>query len=84
MEEGTLVPPYYDSMIAKLIVHAVDRPAAVALLGDALAQFEIKGIATNIRLLRAIASHPDFVEGWFDTRWLETILLPSYGQRKDS
>ena len=84
MEEGTLVPPYYDSMIAKLIVHAVDRPAAVALLGDALAQFEIKGIATNIRLLRAIASHPDFVEGRFDTRWLETILLPSHGQQKDS
>jgi len=84
MEDGALVPPYYDSMIAKLIVHAVDRPAAVALLGDALAQFEIKGIATNIRLLRAIASHPDFVEGRFDTRWLETILLPSYGQRKDS
>ncbi len=84
IEEGSLIPPYYDSMIAKLIVHAVDRPAAVALLCDALAKFEIKGIATNIRLLRAIASHPDFVEGRFDTRWLETILLPSYGQRKDS
>ena len=53
-----------------------------ALLGDALAQFEIKGIATNIRLLRAIASHPDFVEGRFDTRWLETILLADRNSRR--
>jgi acetyl-CoA carboxylase biotin carboxylase subunit len=84
MEEGALIPPFYDSMIAKLIVHAADRLAAVALLRDALDQFQIEGVATNIRLLRAIASHPDFVEGRFDTRWLETTLLPSYGQQKEA
>jgi acetyl-CoA carboxylase, biotin carboxylase subunit len=79
---GTVVPPFYDSMIAKLIVHAADRPAAVALLRAALGQFEITGIATNITFLRAVAAHPDFAEGRFDTRWLETTFLPSYGQRK--
>jgi acetyl-CoA carboxylase, biotin carboxylase subunit len=84
MEQGAFVPPYYDSMIAKLIVHAADRPAAVALLKDALDQFQIEGVATNLGLLKAIAAHPDFVEGRFDTRWLETVLLPSFIQRRDS
>ena len=81
---GAVVPPFYDSMIAKLIVHAADRPAAVALLRDALGQFEVTGVATNIAFLRAIAAHPDFAEGKFNTRWLETTFLPSYGQRKEA
>jgi acetyl-CoA carboxylase biotin carboxylase subunit len=83
-EEGATVPPFYDSMIAKLIVHAADRGAAVALLGKALARFEVKGIATNIGLLRAIAAHPDFIDNKVDTRWLESILLPAYATRKDA
>ncbi len=81
---GTVVPPFYDSMIAKLIVHAADRPAAVALLREALGQFEVAGIATNIPFLRAVAAHPDFAAGRFDTRWLETTFLPGYGQRKEA
>jgi acetyl-CoA carboxylase biotin carboxylase subunit len=82
MEEGALIPPYYDSMIAKLIVHAVNRPAAVKRLTEALAQFEIDGVATNLKLLRAIAAHPDFIAGTFDTRWLETVLLPNYARTR--
>jgi acetyl-CoA carboxylase, biotin carboxylase subunit len=81
---GTVIPPFYDSMIAKLIVHAEDRPRAVALLRDALKQFEIGGVATNISFLRAVAAHPDFVNGEVDTRWLETRFLPSYGKRKEA
>ena len=69
MEVGASVPPFYDSMIAKLIVHAADRPSAVARLRDALEQFQISGLATNLRLLRAIVGHRDFIEGRFDTRW---------------
>ena len=84
MEVGASVPPFYDSMIAKLIVHAADRPGAVARLRDALEQFQISGLATNLRLLRAIVGHRDFIEGRFDTRWLETILLPSFVERRDS
>ena len=82
IEEGTLVPPYYDSMIAKLIVHAPDRPHAVRRLRDALDAFEIEGVATNIELLRAVAAHPDFFENRLDTRWLETVFLPHYGQQE--
>jgi acetyl-CoA carboxylase biotin carboxylase subunit len=83
MEAGASVPPYYDSMIAKLIVHAADRPRAVSRLRDALRQFQISGVATNLRLLQTIAAHPDFLAGRFDTRWLESVLLPGFIERKD-
>jgi acetyl-CoA carboxylase biotin carboxylase subunit len=83
VEEGASIPPFYDSMIAKLIVHGADRPAAVALLRDALQIFEIGGIATNLALLRSIVAHADFVENRVDTRWLETVLLPAHASRKD-
>lgn len=75
MFQGAFVPPYYDSMIAKLIVHAADRPRAVARLGEALAAFEIEGVATNIPLLREIVAHADFVANRLDTRWLENVFL---------
>ena len=81
MEEGAIVPPYYDSMIAKLIVHADDRPKAVARLRTALEAFEVEGIATNIGLLREVTAHPDFISNRIDTRWLETCFLPHYGQQ---
>ncbi len=81
MESGTLVPPYYDSMIAKLIVHAASRPAAVALLQEALDRFVVEGIATNIGLLRFIAAHADFRANRLNTRWLESVLLPAYRAR---
>ena len=81
-EAGYFVPPYYDSMIAKLVVHADDRPRAVKRLGDALEAFEIEGVATNLGLLRAMTSHHDFIANRIDTRWLETVFLPSYGQQE--
>jgi acetyl-CoA carboxylase biotin carboxylase subunit len=83
MEEGADVPPFYDSMIAKLIVHAHDRSAAVERLRAALESFVVEGISTNIPFLRAIAAHPDFLDNRVDTRWLESVFLPQYGQRKD-
>jgi acetyl-CoA carboxylase, biotin carboxylase subunit len=83
MEEGADVPPFYDSMIAKLIVHAHDRSAAVERLRAALESFVVEGISTNIPFLRAIAAHPDFLDNRVDTRWIESVFLPQYGQRKD-
>ena len=82
MREGTLVPPYYDSMIGKLIVHAEDRPQAVGRLRTALGQFAIEGIATNLPLLRAIVAHPDYAANRITTRWLEQTLLPAYANAK--
>jgi len=83
MFEGALVPPYYDSMIAKLIVHAPDRPRAVARLREALAAFEIEGVATNLPLLREVTAHPDLLDNQLDTRWLENVFLPHYGQPRE-
>ncbi len=78
MASGATVPPFYDSMIAKLIVHAEDREAAIDRLAAALADFHVEGIATNIPLLRAIVAHPDFRANNINTRWLETVLLPAF------
>ena len=78
MHQGAFVPPYYDSMIAKLIVHGADRAQAVSRLQAALDAFSIEGIATNVPLLRHIAAHADYAENRISTRWLEQVLLPSY------
>lgn len=79
--EGAVVPPYYDSMIAKLIVHAETRAAAVERLTQALDAFEIAGIATNLSLLRDVVRHADFIANRTDTRWLERVLLPARRHR---
>ena len=78
--DGYLVPPYYDSMIAKLIVTADSRPEAVERLQGALGNFEIDGLTTNIPLLRYIAAQGDFAANKFHTRWLEQDVLPAFQQ----
>ena len=75
---GYLVPPYYDSMIAKLLVHAPDRASAVEAMRVALDAFEIEGIETNIDFHRFVMRHADYAAGKVNTRWLETTLLPAY------
>ena len=76
--DGYLVPPYYDSMIGKLIVTAADREACVDRLADALDDFDIEGLTSNLPLLRAIVGHDDFIANRFHTRWLEQTLLPAF------
>jgi acetyl-CoA carboxylase biotin carboxylase subunit len=76
--EGSLVPPFYDSMIAKLIVRGNTRDEAINRLLGALSGFVVEGIATNIPLLKAIVSHDDFRRNVVSTRWLETTLLPTF------
>jgi acetyl-CoA carboxylase biotin carboxylase subunit len=76
--EGDLVSPYYDSLIGKLIVRGKDRLSAIKRMGEALQNFEVGGIATNIPLQRKILAHPDFAANTFNTRWLEMTLLPQF------
>jgi 3-methylcrotonyl-CoA carboxylase alpha subunit len=64
---GDAISPYYDPMIAKLVVHGADRPTALAALGDALAKTEIAGSITNLAFLSALAGDPDFESGDVDT-----------------
>jgi acetyl-CoA carboxylase biotin carboxylase subunit len=83
MSPGALVPSYYDSMIAKLIVHGPDRASALMRLRDALDDFVVEGVATNIPFLRGIAAHQDFIDNRLDTRWLESVVLPHFGHRRE-
>jgi acetyl-CoA carboxylase biotin carboxylase subunit len=68
---GADVPPYYDSMIAKLIVHAENRSAALARMNRALAELIIEGVKTNQQTQRRIIAHNVFRSGAFDTSFCE-------------
>ena len=69
-----VVPPYYDSLIAKLIVHGVDRAEAIAKMERALGQFVVQGIETSISLHQAIFADAGFRDGEFDTKFMERFL----------
>jgi acetyl-CoA carboxylase biotin carboxylase subunit len=71
---GATVPPYYDSLIAKLIVHDHSREAAIARLRRALREYVIVGLSTNIPLLQAIVDDPAFVSGDYHINWLAGLL----------
>ncbi len=69
-----VVPPYYDSLIAKLIVHGKDRTEAIARMERALSQFVVQGIETSIPLHQEIFADEDFRDGNFDTKFMERFL----------
>ena len=68
------VPPYYDSLIAKLIVHGKDRAEAMARMQRALEMFVVEGIHTTIPLHQKIFADPEFREGRFDTKFMERFF----------
>jgi acetyl-CoA carboxylase, biotin carboxylase subunit len=68
---GDSIPPFYDSMIAKLLVHAPDRDEAIRRMRRCLEEFEIGPIKTTIPILQRIFSHADFVSGNIDTGFIE-------------
>ncbi len=68
--EGGEIPMYYDSMIAKLIVHGTDRDDAIAKMRAALNGFAIRGINSNIPFQAALLAHPKFVAGQFNTGFI--------------
>jgi propionyl-CoA carboxylase alpha chain len=68
--EGGEIPMYYDSMIAKLIVHGTDRNDAIAKMRAALNGFVIRGISSNIPFQAALLAHPKFVTGQFNTGFI--------------
>ena len=72
--QGARVPPFYDSLIAKLIVHGADRDAAIARLGRALDEFVVEGVSTNLGLQRRIIRADDFISNRIDVVWLERWL----------
>jgi acetyl-CoA carboxylase biotin carboxylase subunit len=71
---GARVPPYYDSLLGKIIAHGPDRPTALARLREAVAGAHIGGVATNIPLHAEILADPAFAAGGVDTAWLGRFL----------
>ncbi|MGE0711665.1 MAG: acetyl/propionyl/methylcrotonyl-CoA carboxylase subunit alpha [Planctomycetota bacterium] len=78
--EGYTVPPYYDSLIAKLLVHAPDRAACIARLERALEELQLEGVATTAALFRRLLRDPDLRRGEYDTNFLGRWLARE-GQR---
>jgi len=70
VQDGGEIPMYYDSMIAKLIVHGKDRAHAIAMMREALNAFVIRGISSNIPFQAALLAHPKFVAGDFNTGFI--------------
>ncbi len=68
---GYTVPPYYDSLLGKLIVHAENRPAALAKARRALSEFLVEGITTNCGFIEELLSCDGFVDGGYSTRFIE-------------
>ncbi len=68
---GYTVPPYYDSLLAKVIVHGNTREEALARMRQALDSFIIEGVTTTIPFLARVMRHSDFIEGKIDTKFLE-------------
>jgi len=78
IHDGYRVPAYYDSLIAKLIVHAPTRAQAIELMRKALAETRIEGIATNLPLHMKIFNDPDFIRGAVDIHHLEKRLKEGF------
>ncbi|MPZ46317.1 MAG: acetyl-CoA carboxylase biotin carboxylase subunit [Betaproteobacteria bacterium] len=81
---GYFVPPFYDSMIGKLIVHGRDREDAVSRMSSALAAFKVDGVPTTIPFHQAVLAHPDFAQGRVTTRWVEDKFMTSSAARRIS
>ncbi|MCZ8254804.1 MAG: 3-methylcrotonyl-CoA carboxylase, partial [Polaromonas sp.] len=71
VREGDAISPYYDSMVAKLIVHGATREEALARLDDALAQTRIVGLSTNVQFLRYVVRSPSFAKANLDTALIQ-------------
>lgn len=83
--QGWEIPPFYDSLIAKICSLAKDRTTAIERMWRALCEYEIWGVKTTIPLLKKIMFHPDFVAGRFDTDFIDRHLedLLNYVEEED-
>ena len=83
---GSRVPPYYDSLMAKIIAHAPDRPATLALMRAAIGNTRISGVCTNLEFHRAVLADANFVAGGVDTGFVARLLAreaPNSGRMTD-
>ncbi|PTQ54432.1 MAG: Methylcrotonyl-CoA carboxylase biotin-containing subunit [Hydrogenibacillus schlegelii] len=77
IEAGTKVTPFYDPLLAKIVVHGATRSEALGRLAAALTETSVEGVKTNLPLLRAIVAARAFVEGRYDTGLIEALKRPA-------
>jgi acetyl-CoA carboxylase biotin carboxylase subunit len=70
---GYVVPPYYDSLVAKLVAVAQEREEAIRKMSRALEEFVIEGIKTTIPFHQKLMNDPEFIKGNYNTKFLETF-----------
>ncbi|MPM64214.1 hypothetical protein SDC9_111100 [bioreactor metagenome] len=73
---GSIVTPYFDSMIAKIIVHGKDRNDVINKTLQALNNFSIIGPKTTVPFCRTVLQHPDFINASYTTRWVDQVFNP--------
>ncbi len=81
---GYFVPPFYDSLLAKLVIKGGSRHEAVDRMKEALAKFVVSGIHTTIPFYQFMLKHPDYLSGKLNTRWVEDVLLKEYARPCES
>jgi acetyl-CoA carboxylase biotin carboxylase subunit len=74
VQAGDEIPPYYDSLVAKLIASGRDRAEALERLHSALRRFTVDGVATTVPMHLALTQDPEFVAGGVDTTWFGRFL----------
>ena len=79
LQAGVTVPPYYDSLLAKVIAHDSDRDGALSALRSALGRCAVEGVATNLELHRALLADAEFAAGGVDTAYLARLLASRAG-----
>jgi len=77
---GFEIPMFYDSMISKLIVWGATRPEAIARLGRALNEYRVVGVKTTVPFFQWLVRQPEFIEGRFDTTYLDGLLASRKGE----
>jgi len=77
-EEGMKIPVYYDPMIAKLVVHAEDRDAAIKRMLRAIDEYKISGVETTLGFCRFVLRHESFLSGKFDTKFVDEFFRPEF------
>ena len=73
-ENGSVVTPYFDSMVAKIIVTGNDRQDCIAKTFEALTNFNLNGLKTTVPFCRAVLQHPAFVDASYTTRWVDSVF----------
>ena len=83
MYQGYTIPPYYDSMIAKIIVHGENRFEALMKMQRALFELEVEGVHTNAEFQLDLICDKQVVAGDYDTAFLGEVFLPTYLKKED-